>query len=88
MQKRTKSLLEELESIGNNRDINHVIESRANNIISSAINLLELIKRNYDQDKAELLEKKLLSAMRGRDAKRFSKSLRKKGWVTVSLHSG
>jgi hypothetical protein len=78
MQKRTKSLLEELEAIGNNRDINHVIESRANNIISSAINLLELIKRSYDQDKAELLEKKLLSAMRGRDPKRFSKSLRKK----------
>ena len=78
MQKRTKSLLEELESIGNNRDINHVIESRANNIISSAINLLELIQRHYDADKAELLEKKLLSAMRGRDAKRFSKSLRKK----------
>lgn len=77
MQKRTKSLLEELEIIGNNRDINHVIESRANNIISSAINLLELIKRHYDQDKAELLEKKLLSAVRGRDAKRFSKSLRK-----------
>ena len=78
MQKRTKSLLEELEIIGNNRDINHVIESRANNIISSAINLLELIKRHYDQDKAELLEKKLLRAMRGRDPKRFSKSLRKK----------
>ena len=78
MQKRTKSLLEELELIGNNRDIHHVIESRANNIISSTINLLEMIKRHYDADKAELLEKKLLSAMRGRDPNRFAKSLRKK----------
>lgn len=77
MQKRTRSLLEELEAIGNNRDINHVIESRANNIISSAINLIELMGKHYSKEKAELLEKKLLSAVKGRDPKRFSKSLRK-----------
>jgi hypothetical protein len=78
MQKRTKSLLEELESIGNNRDMNHVIENRANNVITSAINLIELMNRQYGSDKAELLEKKLLSAIKGRDAARFSKSMRKK----------
>jgi len=78
MQKRTRSLLEELEAIGNNRDMNHVIESRANNIITSAINLIELMNRHYSQDKAELLEKKLLSAIKGKDQARFSKSLRKK----------
>lgn len=78
MQKRTRSLLEELESIGSNRDINHVIESRAVNIITSAINLIELMSKHYDKDKAELLEKKLLSSVRGRDPKRFSKSLRRK----------
>jgi len=77
MQKRTKSLLEELEAIGNNRDMNHVIESRANNIITSAINLIELINKQYSAEKAELLEKKLLSAIRGKDQGRFSKSLRK-----------
>lgn len=78
MQKRTKSLLEELEAIGNNRDMNHVIESRANNIITSAINLIELINRQYSKEKAEILEKKLLSAIKGKDQGRFSKSLRKK----------
>lgn len=78
MQKRTRSLLEELEAIGNNRDMNHVIESRANNIITSAINLIELMNRHYSQEKAELLEKKLLSAIKGKDQARFSKSLRKK----------
>lgn len=77
MHKKTKSLLEELESIGSNRDINHVIESRALNVITSAINLIELINKRYDKDKAELLEKKLLSAIKGKDQKRFSKSLRK-----------
>lgn len=78
MQKKTKSLLEELESIGTKRDINHVVESRASNIISSTINLMEFIQRHFDKDKAELLEKKLLSAMKSRDPARFSKSLRKK----------
>jgi hypothetical protein len=77
MQKKTRSLLEELESIGANRDINHVIESRALNVITSAINLIELINRKYDAEKAELLEKKLLSAIKSKDQKRFSKSLRK-----------
>jgi len=77
MQKRTRSLLEELEAIGNNRDMGHVIESRAHNVITSAINLIELINRNYSAEKAELLEKKLLSAIKGKDSRRFAKSLRK-----------
>jgi hypothetical protein len=78
MQKRTRSLLEELESIGNDRDMSHIIETRAHNVISSAINLLELMKKQYSVEKAELLEKKLLSAIKSRDQARFSKSLRKK----------
>jgi len=78
MQKKTRSLLEELQIIGENRDINYIIESRASNIITSAINLIELMQKHYSSDKAELLEKKLLSAIRGRDQDRFAKSLRKK----------
>ncbi len=78
MQKRTRSLLEELEIIGNNRDMNHVIESRAHNVITSAINLIELMNRQYSSEKAEVLEKKLLSAIKSKDAHRFAKSLRKK----------
>jgi hypothetical protein len=78
MQKKTKSLLEELEAIGSNRDINHVIESRANNIIASAINLLELIGKHYSGEKAEILERKLLSSIKNKDQLKFAKSLRKK----------
>jgi hypothetical protein len=78
MQKRTRSLLEELEAIGNNRDINHVIESRANNVISSAINLIDLINRHYSPEKAELLEKKLLTSIKSKEPDKFAKSMRKK----------
>jgi hypothetical protein len=78
MQKKTKSLLEELQSFGDTKDMNHVIESRASNIITSAINLIELMQKQYPSDKAELLEKKLLSAIKSKDQARFTKSLRKK----------
>jgi hemerythrin-like domain-containing protein len=78
MQKRTRSLLEELESVGSNRDINHVIENRANNVITSAINLIELMNRHFDKEKAEILERKLLSSIKSKEPRRFAKSLRKK----------
>lgn len=77
MQKKTKSLLEELEQVGKNRDINHIVESRAHSIITSAINLLDLINKNYDSETSELLERKLLNAIRAKDQEKFSKSLRK-----------
>jgi hypothetical protein len=78
MQRKTKSLLEELQSFGDSRDINNVIENRASNIITSAINLIELMQKHYPSDKAELLEKKLLSAIKSKDQNRFSKAVRKK----------
>lgn len=84
MQKKTRSLLEELEAIGNNRDMNLVIENRAVNIIASAINLIELINRQYSKDKAEVLERRLLSAIKNKDKNKFAKSLRKKdenNWI-------
>jgi len=77
MQKQTRSLLQELEAIGNNRDTSHVIESRAHNIITSAINLLEMINRNYPKEQAEILERKLLGAIKSRDQGKFSKSIKK-----------
>jgi hypothetical protein len=77
MERKTRSLLEELEALGNNRDTKHIIESRAHNIITSAINLVELINKHYDSDKAAILEKKLLSAIKSKDSERFTKSIRK-----------
>jgi hypothetical protein len=77
MERKTRSLLEELEALGNNRDTKHIIESRAHNIITSAINLVELINKHYDSEKAAILEKKLLTAIKNKDSERFTKSIRK-----------
>lgn len=78
MKKKTKSLLEELQAFGDTRDINHIVESRASNIITSAINLIEMIQKNYSADRAEVLERKLLNAIKSKDQTRFTNAVRKK----------
>ena len=77
MKKQTRSLLEELEIIGRERDTKHIIESRANNVIASAIHLMEVIERNFTPEQAAVLEKKLLIAIKNRDQEKFSKSLKR-----------
>lgn len=77
MKRQTRSLLEELESIGKNHDTRHIIENRANNIISSAIHLMEVIERNFSVEQAAILEKKLLVAIKNRDQSKFSRSLKR-----------
>jgi response regulator RpfG family c-di-GMP phosphodiesterase len=77
MEKKTRSLLAELSSMADERDVKHVIESRAHNIISSAVNLIELINKCYDSDKAQVLERKLLNAIKAKDQTKFSNSLKK-----------
>jgi hypothetical protein len=77
MQRRTRSILDELDDLYADRDRRLVIESRANNIIASAINLLEQIDQNFPPDQAENLSRKLLNAIRTRDVERFSRTVRK-----------
>jgi ABC-type protease/lipase transport system fused ATPase/permease subunit len=77
MQKRTRSLLEELDSMYIERERDLVIESRAANIIAGAINLLEQIDASYTQEQAENLTRKLLNAIRTRDTSKFSRTVRR-----------
>ena len=77
MQKRTRSILDELESLYSERDRNLVIESRAANVIAGAINLLEQIDEAYSPEQAENLTRKLLNAIRTRDSSRFARTVRK-----------
>jgi hypothetical protein len=82
MNRTTKSLLQELESFAeNSKDVTYIVESRGSNVITSAINLLETIAKYYSKEEAELLERRLLSAIKNRDQNKFSRSVRKKGEV-------
>lgn len=77
MQKKTRSLLEELESLYVERDRRHFIETRANNLIENAIRLLEEIEKEYTAEQAENLTRKLLNAIKNREPGKFSRSVRR-----------
>ena len=77
MQKKTRSLLEELDSLYTARDQRHVIENRATNIISSAIRLLEQIDSRYTPEQAENLQRKLINAIKLRDPGKFTRTVRR-----------
>lgn len=77
MRKNTKSILQELSNLSINKDKNHVIESRGNHIIESAINLLALIKEQYDESIALDLEKRFINSIRASDPAKFKRGLLK-----------
>jgi hypothetical protein len=77
MQKKTRSILEELDTLYIERDRQAVIETRASNVIATAIRLLEQIDAEYPAEQAENLQRKLLNAIRHRDTSKFSRSVRK-----------
>jgi hypothetical protein len=77
MQKKTRSLLEELDSMYVERDQRHVIETRAANVIASAIRLLEQIDSSYSTEDAQNLQRKLLNAINQRDPGKFTRTVRR-----------
>ena len=77
MQKRTRSILTELDELLTHKDKVNLLESRANNIINGAINLIKYIRENYDAEQALELERRLLNAIKGQDPSKFSRGIRK-----------
>jgi hypothetical protein len=77
MQKKTRSLLEELDSMYIERDQRHVIENRASNVIASAIRLLEQIDTTYTAEDAQNLQRKLINAISQRDPGKFTRTVRR-----------
>ena len=77
MQKKTRSLLEELDSMYIERDQRHVIENRASNVIASAIRLLEQIDESYTVEDAQNLQRKLINAINQRDPGKFTRTVRR-----------
>lgn len=77
MQKRTRSILTELDELLTHKDKDNLLESRANNIINGAINLIRYIRENYDAEQALELERRLLNAIKGQDPAKFTRGIRK-----------
>jgi hypothetical protein len=77
MKFKTRSILQELTDLADRRDAESIIESRATNIIKSAIHLMELISKNYDADTALELERRFINSIKGSDPEKFVRGIRK-----------
>lgn len=77
MKLRTRSILQELNEIAEVRNKDSLFESRATNIINSAINLLESLHKNYTPEQADELERRFINAIRGQDTAKFTRGIRK-----------
>ena len=76
MKRRTKSILEELNSIGNSVDSSYLIENTAVNLIAGVSNLVSLIRETYkDEEIANDLEKRLLNSIRTGDETKFIRGI-------------
>lgn len=77
MKKRTRSILEELNNVHGTRDNERLIESTANNIIESSINLLSRIHEQFDMETASELERRFINSIRSGDPRKFRRSINK-----------
>ena len=75
MQKKTRSLLDELTSVSFAKDKENVVESRPSHIIDSAIRLISYIKENFDPETAYKLEKRFHSSIKNMDSNKFTKGV-------------
>ena len=77
MKKRTRSILEELNNLPLRKSNDHLIESSANNIIESAINLLNRISNSYNEQTAGELERRFINSIKSGDPQKFKRGLKK-----------
>jgi len=77
MKKRTRSLLEEINSISPVKDNKIILESRGVNAISSIVNLLEMIENHYEPEVAQDLTKRVMLSIKNRDSERFLRGVKK-----------
>ena len=77
MKKRTRSILDELNNLGRAQDNDLLIETTANNIIESAINLLNRIGNTYDENTAGELERRFLNSIKSGDPRKFKRGIKK-----------
>jgi hypothetical protein len=72
-----RSILDELDALALEKDKENIVESRAVQVISGAVNLITYIQENYDAETALELERRLINSIRGQDTKKFSRAIHK-----------
>lgn len=77
MQKKARSILDELDTLLVHKDRENLVESRASNVIAGAINLINYIRENYDAEQAGELERRLINSIRTQEPEKFKRGVRR-----------
>lgn len=75
--RKSKSILQEINSFVPEKNKEDLIESRAQHVISSAIFLMEMIENHYSAEEADQLYKRFFSSIKGQDPRRFSRAIKR-----------
>ena len=75
--RKSRSILEEISTYVPQKSKEDLIEARAQHIIVSAINLLESIDEAFTAEEAEALKKRFVSSIRGADPNRFTRMVKR-----------
>lgn len=76
MDKKFRGIVDELLDYAPTRDTELFIESRGQQVIASALNLMRLIRESFDEDIAADLSKRLVRAIATEDQAKFCRRLR------------
>lgn len=77
MKKQTRSILHELNNLHSRKDRDLLIESTANNIIQSSVNLISQIHDTYDAKTAIQLERRFINCIKTGDSTKFTRSIKR-----------
>jgi hypothetical protein len=59
------------------KDPANLVESRAQHVIQSAVNLINFIRENYGDDQALDLERRLINSIKSQDPQKFIRGVRR-----------
>ena len=77
MKRKTRSILEEINAMAPKRDKKQIVESNAEQVIVTAINLINLINESFDVETAADLNKRLINSIRTKDPKKFIRGIKR-----------
>ncbi len=75
--KKIRSFLDEMDQLLPHKDKHIIVEARANHIITSSINMVQLIKENYPPAQADELIKRFYLAIKNGNPRKFQHGIKK-----------
>ena len=76
-ERKSRSILEELNSISVDRSRHHILENRVEHLVSSAENIKAILRESYSPEEALDLERRLINSIKSGDSKKFSRGIKK-----------